>query len=51
MSARNERDPANTLKHQPGWSVTSRGRDTIWRTPTGHTYTSPAPTILTPRRM
>ena len=41
---------SHTLKHQPGWSVTSQGRDTIWRTPTGHTYTSPAPTILTPRR-
>ena len=42
---------SHSLKHQPGWDVTARGRDTIWRTPTGHTYTSPAPTVLTPRRM
>jgi len=41
---------SHTLKHLPGWNVTSRGRDTIWRTPTGHTYTSPAPTVLTRRR-
>lgn len=42
---------SHTLKHQPGWTVSARGRDTIWRTPTGHTYTSPAPTVLAPRRM
>jgi len=42
---------SHTLKHQPGWTVTSRGRDTIWRTPTGHTYASPTPTVVTPRRM
>jgi hypothetical protein len=41
---------SHTLKHQPGWSVTTRDRDTIWRTPTGHTYTSPTPTVLSPRR-
>ena len=42
---------SHTLKHQPGWNITTQGRDTIWRTPTGHTYTSPAPTVLAPRRM
>lgn len=42
---------SHTLKHQPGWTVTSRDCDTIWQTPTGHTYTSPAPTVLTRRRM
>jgi hypothetical protein len=42
---------SHTLKHQPGWNVTTNGRDTTWRTPTGHTYTSPTPTVLTPRRM
>lgn len=42
---------SHTIKHQPGMTVISRGRDTIWRTPTGHTYTSPAPTVLAPRRM
>lgn len=42
---------SHTLKHQPGWTVSARGRDTIWRTPTGHTYTSPVPTVLAPRRM
>ena len=42
---------SHTLKHQPGWSVSTRGRDTVWRTPTGHTYTSPAPTVLAPQRM
>ena len=41
---------SHTVKHQPGWSVTTHGRDTIWRTPTGHTYSSPAPTVLAPRR-
>ena len=41
---------SHTLKHQPGWNVTTRGRDTIWRTPTGHTYTSPTPTVLNARR-
>ena len=42
---------SHTLKHQPGWNVTTGAPDTIWRTPTGHTYTSPAPTIPTPRRL
>jgi hypothetical protein len=41
---------SHTFKHLPGWKVTTRGRDTIWRTPTGHTYTSTTPTVLTPRR-
>ena len=42
---------SHTLKHQPGWNVSTRGRDIIWRTPTGHTYASPTPTVLTRRRM
>ena len=41
---------SHTLKHQPGWTVRTSGRDTIWRTPTGHTYTSPTPAVLTRRR-
>jgi hypothetical protein len=41
---------SHTLKHLPGWRVTRRGRDTIWRTPTGHTYRSPDPAITERRR-
>ncbi len=37
---------SHTLKGLPGWHVTTRGRDTIWRTPTGHTYASPVPAVL-----
>lgn len=37
---------SHTLKSQPGWAVTSRGKATIWTTPTGHTYRSDPPAIL-----
>jgi hypothetical protein len=37
---------SHTLKHQPGWSVTSQGKTTIWRTPTGHEYRSDPPPLL-----
>ena len=37
---------SHTLKHLPGWSVTSHGRSTIWKTPTGHTYISHPPPVL-----
>lgn len=41
---------SHTMKHLPGWNITTRGRDTIWRTPTGHTYVSPTPTVMRRRR-
>ena len=37
---------SHTLKHLPGWMVTSKGKATIWRTPTGHTYISHPPPLL-----
>jgi hypothetical protein len=37
---------SHTLKHLPGWSVTSKGKTTTWKTPTGHTYISHPPPIL-----
>ncbi len=37
---------SHTLKHLPGWTVTSKGKATIWRTPTGHTYISHPPPLL-----
>ena len=37
---------SHTLKHLPGWSVTSQGRSTVWKTPTGHTYLSHPPPVL-----
>jgi hypothetical protein len=37
---------SHTLKHQPGWIVTSQGKATIWQTPTGHTYRSDPPALL-----
>ncbi|EFQ82356.1 hypothetical protein HMPREF0063_12518 [Aeromicrobium marinum DSM 15272] len=37
---------SHTIKHQPGWSVRSDGRATIWRTPTGHEYRSDPPPLL-----
>ena len=37
---------SHTLKHLPGWVVTSKGKATIWQTPTGHTYTSKPPPVL-----
>ncbi len=37
---------SHTLKHLPGWSVTSHGRSTVWKTPTGHTYISHPPPVL-----
>lgn len=43
----------NLLKEQPGWRVTVTGPEegedarhrTTWRTPTGHTWTAPAPPV------
>jgi hypothetical protein len=37
---------SHTIKHQPGWTVTSKGKATIWRTPTGHEYRSDPPPVL-----
>ena len=37
---------SHTLKHQPGWTVTSKGKATIWQTPTGHTYISHPPPLV-----
>jgi hypothetical protein len=37
---------SHTLKHLPGWVVTTKGKATIWKTPTGHTYRSDPPAIL-----
>ncbi len=37
---------SHTIKHQPGWSVRSEGKTTIWRTPTGHEYRSKPPPLL-----
>ncbi len=37
---------SHTLKHLPGWMVTSKGKATIWQTPTGHTYISHPPPLL-----
>ena len=37
---------SHTLKHLPGWVVTSKGKATIWQTPTGHTYRSVPPPLL-----
>lgn len=45
---------SHTIKHQPGWSVTSDGKTSVWRTPTGHEYTSTPPPLLpgrTPGRL
>lgn len=37
---------SHTIKHQPGWSVRTEGKTTIWRTPTGHEYRSNPPPVL-----
>ncbi|MEO6470683.1 MAG: DUF222 domain-containing protein [Aeromicrobium sp.] len=37
---------SHTIKHQPGWTVTTQGKATIWKTPTGHTYRSDPPPLL-----
>lgn len=37
---------SHTIKHQPGWAVTTTGKTTIWRTPTGHEYRSHPPPLL-----
>jgi hypothetical protein len=37
---------SHTIKHQPGWSVTTEGKTTVWRTPTGHEYRSDPPPLL-----
>ncbi|MCW2824612.1 MAG: endonuclease, partial [Aeromicrobium sp.] len=37
---------SHSIKHQPGWHVTSSGKATIWRTPTGHEYRSDPPPVL-----
>ncbi len=42
---------SHTLKHQPGWSVSEHGDSVVWKTPTGHSYESPTPTVLTRRRL
>ena len=45
---------SHTIKHQAGWSVTPDGKASIWRTPTGHEYTSTPPPLLpgrTPGRL
>lgn len=37
---------SHTVKHLPGWSVTTQPDGTIvWRTPTGHTYLSTTPSV------
>lgn len=38
---------SHLIKSLPGWKVTTEGRATIWQTPTGHTYRSDPPPILT----
>jgi hypothetical protein len=37
---------SHTIKHQPGWTVVTEGRTTVWRTPTGHEYSSSPPPVL-----
>ncbi|MCW2789219.1 MAG: endonuclease, partial [Aeromicrobium sp.] len=37
---------SHSIKHQPDWQVTSSGKATIWRTPTGHEYRSDPPPVL-----
>jgi hypothetical protein len=37
---------SHTIKSQPGWTVTTHGKATIWTTPTGHTYRSDPPPLL-----
>jgi hypothetical protein len=37
---------SHTLKHLPGWVVTTHDKATIWKTPTGHTYRSDPPPLL-----
>jgi hypothetical protein len=37
---------SHTIKHQPGWTVTTTGKTTIWKTPTGHEYRSTPPPLL-----
>jgi hypothetical protein len=37
---------SHTIKSQPGWTVTTHGKATIWQTPTGHTYRSDPPPLL-----
>lgn len=37
---------SHTIRHQPGWSVHTQGKATIWRTPTGHQYRSEPPPLL-----
>lgn len=37
---------SHTIKHQPGWSVKTDGKATVWRTPTGHEYRSHPPPLL-----
>ncbi len=37
---------SHTIRHQPGWIVRTKGKATIWRTPTGHEYRSDPPAVL-----
>jgi hypothetical protein len=37
---------SHTIKHQPGWKVTTHGKTTTWQTPTGHQYHSNPPPLL-----
>jgi hypothetical protein len=37
---------SHTIKSQPGWTVTTLGKATVWTTPTGHTYRSEPPAQL-----
>lgn len=42
---------SHTIKHQPGWSVTTDGKATVWKTPSGHTYRSEPPPVLPGRHL
>ncbi|NRQ49878.1 HNH endonuclease signature motif containing protein [Aeromicrobium stalagmiti] len=37
---------SHTIKHQPGWTITTTGTTTTWNTPTGHQYRSTPPPVL-----
>ncbi|MBC7632583.1 HNH endonuclease signature motif containing protein [Aeromicrobium sp.] len=37
---------SHAIKGQPGWTVRSHGKASVWTTPTGHTYISHPPPIL-----
>lgn len=37
---------SHTIKHQPGWKVTTQDIAAVWQTPTGHTYRSTPPPLL-----